>query len=202
VLHALRLKGFADLDVVAAHAGLLEDDVAARLAAFAEEGLAVRREGRITGWSLTPAGRQHHGELAAAEVANAGCRPVVHDAYRAFLAINGDMLTVCTEWQMRTVEGEPTVNDHADAVYDKGVIGRLRDVHDRAEPVCAQLAEALDRYATYAPRLRAAVERVEAGDTDWFTKPVVDSYHTVWFELHEDLLCTLGIERSKEEAVH
>jgi hypothetical protein len=27
---------------------------------------------------------------------------------------------------------------------------------------------------------------------------VVDSYHTVWFELHEDLLCTLGLERSSE----
>jgi hypothetical protein len=27
---------------------------------------------------------------------------------------------------------------------------------------------------------------------------MIDSYHTVWFELHEDLLSTLGIERSKE----
>jgi hypothetical protein len=23
----------------------------------------------------------------------------------------------------------------------------------------------------------------------------MDSYHTVWFELHEDLLATLGLER-------
>jgi hypothetical protein len=27
---------------------------------------------------------------------------------------------------------------------------------------------------------------------------MIASYHTVWFELHEDLLCTLGIERSSE----
>ena len=27
---------------------------------------------------------------------------------------------------------------------------------------------------------------------------MIDSYHTVWFELHEDLLATLGIERSSE----
>ena len=33
---------------------------------------------------------------------------------------------------------------------------------------------------------------------EWFTKPVIDSYHTVWFELHEDLLATLGIERASE----
>ena len=37
-----------------------------------------------------------------------------------------------------------------------------------------------------------------AGDTDWFTKPMIPSYHTVWFELHEDLLATLGIERGSE----
>jgi hypothetical protein len=26
----------------------------------------------------------------------------------------------------------------------------------------------------------------------------VPSFHTVWFELHEDLLATLGLERSDE----
>ena len=30
------------------------------------------------------------------------------------------------------------------------------------------------------------------------TKPMIDSYHSVWFELHEDLLATLGIERGSE----
>jgi pyruvate,orthophosphate dikinase len=44
------------------------------------------------------------------------------------------------------------------------------------------------------------VDRVEAGERDWFTKPLIDSYHTVWFELHEDLLSTLGKERASEES--
>jgi pyruvate, orthophosphate dikinase len=42
------------------------------------------------------------------------------------------------------------------------------------------------------------VKRVEAGEGDWFAKPVMPSFHTVWFELHEDLLTTLGLERSDE----
>ena len=46
----------------------------------------------------------------------------------------------------------------------------------------------------------AALARLHAGDKDWFTKPLIDSYHTVWFQLHEDLLTTLGIERSQEGA--
>ena len=40
--------------------------------------------------------------------------------------------------------------------------------------------------------------RCSTGDSDWFTKPMIASYHTVWFEMHEDLLCTLGIERGAE----
>jgi hypothetical protein len=27
---------------------------------------------------------------------------------------------------------------------------------------------------------------------------MIPSYHTIWFELHEDLLATLGIERGSE----
>jgi hypothetical protein len=27
---------------------------------------------------------------------------------------------------------------------------------------------------------------------------MIESYHTVWFELHEDLLATLGIQRAGE----
>ena len=45
-----------------------------------------------------------------------------------------------------------------------------------------------------------ALGKVQGGDHDWFTKPMIASYHTVWFELHEDLLATLGIERSSESA--
>ncbi|MBV8161068.1 MAG: hypothetical protein JO265_09110 [Acidimicrobiia bacterium] len=64
----------------------------------------------------------------------------------------------------------------------------------------ARLGSVLDRFGPYGQRLAAAVERVEAGDHDWFTKPLIDSYHTVWFELHEDLLSTLGKERASEES--
>jgi hypothetical protein len=27
---------------------------------------------------------------------------------------------------------------------------------------------------------------------------MIDSYHTIWFELHDDLLATLGLERADE----
>jgi hypothetical protein len=39
---------------------------------------------------------------------------------------------------------------------------------------------------------------MRAGDTSWFTRPLVDSYHTVWFELHEELIGAAGLTREDE----
>ena len=81
-----------------------------------------------------------------------------------------------------------------------GVVEQLVALDARVQPICAELSGALARFSSYGPRLAAAAERVRSGDTDWFTKPMIPSYHTVWFEMHEDLLCTLGIERGSEDA--
>ena len=198
VLHGLRLKGFADTDVVASLVGVDAAGVTEHLAAFQDANLVVRRDGRISGWSLTPTGRKEHERLLAEELDAVGCRDVVDGAYRDFVALNGDLLAVCTDWQLRTVDGTQVVNDHSDAAHDEAVIGRLVALHDRVRPVTTTLRDHLERFSSYGGRLRAALEKLVAGDRDWFTKPVIDSYHTVWFELHEDLLATLGIERATE----
>jgi len=194
VLHALRLKGFAETGVVAERTRLAVSLVGSLLEREASAGHAARRDGRISGWSLTPAGRARHAKLVAAEVDAAGVRDQVEAAYQAFLAINADLLQVCTDWQLR----EGALNDHADASYDASVVERLAAVDAAVQPVAADLSTALDRFCDYGPRLATALARVRSGDRDWFAKPMIDSYHTVWFELHEDLLSTLGIERSKE----
>ena len=199
VLHALRLKGFAQPDAIAATTALPEDEVGKILDAAAGDGLALKREGRISGWALTGAGRERHAKLLSEEVEAAGCRDTVDAAYRSFLDVNRDLLQVCTDWQMRTgPSGEQVVNDHSDSKYDQAVIARLRAVDTAVQPICADLAGELERFASYGPRLGNAIDRVEAGDLDYATKPMIDSYHTVWFELHEDLLTTLGIERATE----
>jgi hypothetical protein len=199
VLFTVRLKGFADAEAVAAATGVPLAEVEAQLAKAAADGLALKREGRLSGWAVTPAGREQVNEEVQAELETNGGRSVVQQAYRDFLQINGDLLAVCTDWQLRAVEGNQ-VNDHTDATYDKAVVARLRQVDDAVQPVCDALEGVLDRYRRYGPRLSAALTRVESGETEWFTKPLIDSYHTVWFELHEDLLATLGIERGSEGA--
>lgn len=195
VVHALRLKGFADTRALASAAGVADEHaVADALDAARREGWVTRRDGLVSGWSLTPAGKARDRAAIDAELASSGARAAVERAYGRFLDLNPQLLQVCADWQLR----DGSLNDHADAGYDASVIERLRAIDAAVQPVCADLAAALDRFATYGPRLRAALDRVTSGDHDWFVKPVIDSYHTVWFELHEDLLVTLGLERSKE----
>ncbi len=194
VLHALRLKGFADTPMVAALTGLPENAITDSLEGEAQAGRVSRRDGRISGWALTTEGRAEHAKRVAFELQESGAREAISAAYRRFRDINNELLTVCTDWQLRA----GALNDHSDQSYDAEVVHRLVTVDAKVQPICADLAVALERFASYGERFTVALERVKNGERDWFAKPMIDSYHTVWFELHEDLLVTLGIERSKE----
>src|SRR5262245_53270815 len=198
VLHALRLKGTADAATVAATADLPADEVAAQLEKLAGEGLAAESTGALAGWSLTATGRTEHRRELRREVDAAGARATVTGAYERFRALNAGVLDACSRWQVRTVGGQMVRNDHHDRAYDARVVAELARLGDQAAPLVDDLAGALARYQGYKPKLQEAVRRVEAGEGDWFAKPVMPSFHTVWFELHEDLLTTLGLERSDE----
>jgi hypothetical protein len=201
VLLALRLTSFAPAETIAARVGLPADEVTAWLDELASDGAVRFRDGRRSGWSLTGEGRKEGERLLGDELEALGVRPVVEAAYQGFLAENAAMLQLCTDWQMLPgADDAPVLNDHADADYDRQVIERLVALDERSRSVWLELGARLDRFGEYQVRFDHALERVRAGDHDWFTKPSIDSYHTVWFELHENLLATLGIERSSEGA--
>jgi hypothetical protein len=198
VLHGLRLKGFADAGVLARRTGAPVGLVEAALADAERDGLVAHRSGQVAGWSLTSQGRSEVHKALADELDASGARAAVEGAYGRFLELNQPLLAACTRWQLREVDGREVVNDHRDAVHDRTVVGELRAIDAAAQPIMSDLAAALPRFGWYGPRLASALEQLERGQIDWFTKPLIDSYHTVWFELHEDLLATLGLERSKE----
>lgn len=200
VLHALRLKGFADIDSIAEQTGLYPSQVRNFLEHLQVAEHVLHREGKVSGWTLTPAGRRRHAELIGAEVDGTASRAAVDAVYRRFVPLNQELLAVCADWQTCGGGDVPVLNDHQDFAYDAAVLRRLHAVDDEVQPLCRELARSLGRFATYGPRLTLALRRVGEGDHDWFTKPMIDSYHTVWFELHEDLLTTLGLERSRVEA--
>jgi predicted ArsR family transcriptional regulator len=200
VAHGLRLKGFAVVPVLADVVGLAPPHVEQHLDELAAEGHAKYREGRISGWALTGEGRKLHHEACSAELEHSGAGARVSSAYRRFLELNAPLLAACTDWQLRSdaAAGAQVLNAHDDADYDRAVVARLAEIDERVQPIVAELTDALHRFEPYGRRLAAARARVEAGERDWFTGAMVESYHTVWFELHEDLLVTLGLERAAE----
>jgi len=176
VLHALRCMGSTVVGRVAAATGLPESTVESELIDLAVAGLVTHTSGDFGGWSLTEAGKAEDDALVASEVDDV--RAAVTRCYKGFLVLNPELLDICAAWQTRFVD----------------VLGVLTDFHGRADAVLADLSAALPRFARYRTRLGYAFDRVAAGHTAYLTDNL-ESYHVVWFQLHEDLLATLGIPR-------
>ena len=200
----LRVRGITPAAEVAETTGLDESVVEPLLESHRAHDLVVLRTGALAGWGLTRFGRDEDATLAAKELDDNDARDAVDAAYRAFLELNPTLLRLCTDWQLLPpVDNKtpPELNRHDDADYDADVLARLAKVDSAVQPICDGLGNVLARFGSYGPRLAAARAHVEAGENDWMTKPMIDSYHSVWFELHEDFLATLGIERGSEPEI-
>ncbi len=200
ILHALRLRGVADTGKVAARFALDRDRVGELLLDFEAHGWVYRVEFAGTGgWALTEAGRRENERQLAAERVACGAADELARVHAAFLVLNARFLDAVTRWQMRPVPGDPmALNDHADVRWDRRVIDTLGSLGRQLAPLCADLSAVLARFDGYAPRYAAAMARVNRGERRWVDAVGLDSCHAVWFELHEDLLATLGIVRDQE----
>ncbi|HEY8981635.1 MAG TPA: transcriptional regulator [Streptomyces sp.] len=191
VLHALRCTGAASPTRLGAFTGLPEPDVESALIDLGVEGFVTRS---YDAWALTEAGRAENVRRVTAELDAAGARDALRAGFERFLVLNPELLDLCTAWQLRPVDGTFTVNDHTDPAYDARVLDRFADLDGRFAPVGDELAAALARFGRYRLRLTGALERAVAGEREFVTDGTA-SYHTVWAELHEDLLVTLGLPR-------
>ncbi|MDX3660160.1 transcriptional regulator [Streptomyces sp. ID05-26A] len=191
VLHALRCVGTSGLTRVASFTGLAESDVESELIDLAVAGLVTHHRG-FGGWALTESGRAADAAATEAELESVGTRSALAEAFESFLVLNPELLELCTAWQIRSVDG--VVNDHSDTVYDARVLALFADLHTRAVVVIAALAAAVPRFARYDARLSEALADVQAGKVERLAD-TIDSFHTIWAELHEDLLATQGIAR-------
>jgi hypothetical protein len=164
------------------------------LASAAEAGLALVK-GPIV--MPTPAGTALVGSwLRISDEAPE--RERITRTFHAFLPVNRRLRELCTAWQVRP---DGSVNDHSDSGYDADVRDRLDDIHDSVTPLLGRFAEDLPRTAHYRARLEQALVKLDDGDTAWFASPIMDSYHTVWMHLHQDLILGLGLTRAEDEAL-
>lgn len=203
MLRAVRLAGVADTPAIVRRSLIPVERCETALADAAGLGYVRRRAGRLPGWTLTATGRDEGQRLALRSIAERIESSRLAAGYREFLVHNAAVLEVCTDWQVVTgPSGVATVNRHDDPEYDAAVIERLVERHRAAAPLVGRLGDELEEFAAYPTRLDHAVGRTVAGDHEWFTRPLIDSFHSVWFELHEDLLLATGRERIDERGPH
>jgi len=149
------------------------------------------------GARLTDAGSARGDALIRMESAEWGAENAVA-ALDSFLDLDHRVKDAVTAWQMREVDGEVTFNDHTDAVYDGRVLDALQDLHSATMEWVQPFTRQVSRLATYAARLERALDATLGGDERFVSSPRVDSYHSIWFELHEDLIRLAGRTREEE----
>ncbi|MBO6529903.1 MAG: hypothetical protein JJ970_07675 [Erythrobacter sp.] len=121
--------------------------------------------------------------------------PAFGAAVERFEVVNRDLKALMTDWQTRSVAGATLPNDHTDTAYDNGIIDRLGRFHDRVEALLDEFVALVPRLAYYRDGLLAALERSEDGEIAFVSDVGCESYHTLWFDLHEELLRLSGTER-------
>jgi hypothetical protein len=188
LLHEIRLRG------ILVSENIVDLEASETVTVLIGQGFVVQS---ARGVRITTAGREMHTSWARLP---AGEEPeqLARRAYERFLPLNHELLRVCSDWQVHP-GGVP--NDHRDARYDWSVLDRAHTLDERIAPIVSRLGRTVARFSGYRPRLRAALERVDDGEIDWLTSPRCDSYHTVWMQMHEDLLLAIGGDRADEPRV-
>ena len=196
VVRIASIKNFVSPDGLAPAVGSSVDEVAAALQQLVAEGLAEER-GRMH--RLSHNGLDRASQLLASDQTKWGIASA-ETALDELHALDLRMKQIVTLWQIRSVDGTEALNDHTDEVYDREVLAALGAVHDEVGPWVRGLATGLPRLDRYRRRLDEALERAMAGDERYVAGPMLESYHTVWFELHEDLIRLAGRTRKAEAA--
>lgn len=194
VLHGLAIKKHADAAAVAQITALAEKVAKQEL----DEAVAKGRVLRIgSEYVLKPAAQVILKTNYATLFRNQRENSRMQEAYAEFEAINEQLKQLMTDWQTTTIGGNTVVNDHGDNDYDNRIIDRLGKLHDRSEPIFAKFEEGLPRLSIYSALLEEALEKAEDGDLKWVSDVHCMSYHTTWFEFHEDILRVLGRTRAE-----
>ncbi len=187
VLLAVRLRSRGtESDVertTASLAGAEVPECGSIISSLLADGL-LRCRGELRRISLTAAGTDRLRTDLAVSTDRSG-RAEIEATYHDFLVVNSDFLAAVSAWQ---------TGPHGN--IGETVAG-MRSMADRLTPLLASLIALLPRFHGYMPRFDRALGRSE-GRTEWLDSPGLDSVHTVWFELHEHLLATLGRTRTDE----
>jgi pyruvate, orthophosphate dikinase len=186
-LRVIQLKGLCTHERIGQVLGANEVDVAAALEPHAGILKATPR-----GLALTPDARAWLSEQLAAERACVD-RAALEAAWDQFQPLNTRFKGLITGAQLSS-----SIDTAAPGWPE--LVQSISALHAEFTPVVVDIGTAAPRLAAYSSRFEAAYAAITAGDTSMVASPIKDSYHTVWFELHEELFALTGRDRATVEA--
>lgn len=194
-LHGLTLRQLANAEQLTAILELDEAGIGDALDQAVTDGKAMAARGA---YMITPAGREYLDGLYPEAYATLRADDRLVSTLNDFEhGINKKNLALMTSWQTVTVDGAEEPNDHSDSDYDAKVIDKLAQLHERATALLDPFADADPVTKRFLGRLDEALEKVDQGDHDYVSSVRIDSYHTVWYQMHEHLLRMMGEERDE-----
>lgn len=187
------LKGFCPRDA-ALEIGALDatalDGILARMAPLLDSSsprfIKATEQGKVQGAEIIDRHRQALGQ------------GVARDILDSFHGLNDRFKTLVTSWQMRPSDGAPVFNDHSDAAYDAAILGEMPTLHADTLAWLARIDPA-GPMPFFRTRFESAIARLQAGESSYLASPKIDSYHNIWFELHEYLIRLAGLTRAEAE---
>jgi hypothetical protein len=194
VLHSVAVKKQANVAAIASFCGMNERVVAEILEAAVKSDRVLESKGRYALLPLAQVALEAQYEQLYISLRDSSW---FKDVCQEFERLNGELKAVITDWQTVPLGGTRIANDHTDEDYDAAVINRLERIHERVQPVLQRLRREIPRFAYYESGLAGAMDHVEESASAWVSGAEIPSYHTLWFELHEDLL-RLGGKRRVE----
>ena len=178
VLNGAHLKKMATAGDIAAAVGLPQDVAEAQLATAVEKGWAMTVDGRyLVVPDGTSAVHEYYGRLYGPLRGDAA----VEGWYARFETLNDQFIKAVSDWQKNE--------------EDEKAKGKVLKVVERLIKALGDLVPEIPRYESYLRRFTESVGRVDRGEREYVCGPSIDSVHTIWFELHEDILSVLGRPR-------
>lgn len=182
ILHYLSMEGLADTETIAEGLDLSNDEIDDTLSELEADGF-VKNEGF---WYLTDDGEGYLNDLLR-ERFTAEQLDELEARYADFESFDLAFKDLANAWQGTEVDAKR-----------EELIEELSEFHGEVRSFFDEFSEPIhSKYKRYIDDLDAALQKLRDGEEDYYTGTEVNSYHTVWFRLHDDLLRTLGKEREE-----
>jgi len=186
LVRTVQLKGLCTAARLAKVLGTGEPVVEAAIAAHGDLFRVTPR-----GITLTSDGRSWLADQLTAERATVA-KGTLEPCYGRFLVLNRRFKQLVSEWQVSSAGGYT-------AAAFAAMVETLAALHTELRPLVGESGGHVARLRRYATRFDAALAQLRGGDASMLASPLKESYHTVWFEYHEELLRLCGGDRTAEE---